>query len=132
MFGFLEAFLVLMFQLDKIFNKIFDFLMLLTINMFQMIDFALFLLQVISDPGVLIFIGLELVLQWLIFTWQLVDESLDFWDFTIDLTVSSFVITNSFLDSFQLKYCLLMLWVQLLLLIQKLLVLLHQVKTFFT
>ena len=56
MFCFFEAFFVLVLQLDKVFDKVFDFLMFFVVDKFKMIDFSLFDFEIISDSGVFVFI----------------------------------------------------------------------------
>lgn len=67
MFGFFEAFFILMLQLDKIFNEIFYFFMFFVIDEFEMVDFSLFDFKVICDSGVLVFVGLKFFLETLVF-----------------------------------------------------------------
>ncbi len=67
MFRFFEAFFVLVLQLDKIFNEIFDFLVFFVVDKFEMVNFSLFYFQIIGDSGVLIFVGLEFFFETLVF-----------------------------------------------------------------
>jgi hypothetical protein len=66
-FRFFEAFFVLVLQLDKIFNEIFDFLVFFVVDKFEMVNFSLFYFQIIGDSGVLIFVGLEFFFETLVF-----------------------------------------------------------------
>lgn len=63
MFGLLQTLLVLMLELHEILDQVFYLLMLLAVDLLQMVDFPLLFLEDVSDSRVLVFVGLELILE---------------------------------------------------------------------
>lgn len=97
-----------------------------------MVDFTLFFLKIVSYSCILVFVGLEFFFEGLVFDGQLVDIAFDLSDFSVDFTVSIFVISDSFLDSFQFVSRFLILRAELLGLVLELFILLHQIQTLFS
>lgn len=90
-----------------------------------MVDFTLFFLKIVSYSCILVFVGLEFFFEGLVFDGELVYIAFDLSDFSVDFTVSIFVISDSFLNSFQLVSRFLILRAELLGLILELFILLH-------
>ncbi len=74
--------------------------MLFAVDLSKMVDLPLLFLKVISDAGVLILVRLELLFEGLILNRKLINVALNLADFTIDFTISAFIVPDSLLDAF--------------------------------
>jgi hypothetical protein len=84
----------------KVLHEVLDFLMLFAVDLSKMVDLPLLFLKVISDAGVLILVRLELLFEGLILNRKLINVALNLADFTIDFTISAFIVPDSLLDAF--------------------------------
>ena len=64
-----------------------------------MVNLSLFNLKIVSYASVLILIRLQFFLQGLVFTRKFVNVTPNLADFSVNLTVSVLIVSDSFLDS---------------------------------
>lgn len=129
--GFLKTFFVLMLQFHKIFDQVFDLLVLFAVHLTQVVNSAFFFFEVVSDTRVLILIWFELILERLVFNRQLIDVSFDLSDFAVDFTIPALVISYSFMYAFEFKACFVILLIKFLVFAKELVIFLHEVQALF-
>ena len=78
MLSLLQILLVFMLQLDILFYLVFYELMLITEGAFEIINFVLFHIQVISHPSVFILVAFKLLPQNRVFFTHFINERLSF------------------------------------------------------